>query len=272
MLPRQLESFLWFFDLFFYSESSKWFHRRRTIQIIRAVHFLLAASYTLFQFVFFNFLYSLYNSGWIESINEMVESLASILTYYLIILDDNVHHCVHKHFWTRVHQIDESFCCQSNFTLRSFYVKFFRFILATTIELMTFIYDQNASELYVYYICASLIKICQIRVLYYIFCLEVVRYQMANIQREFETMKTITVIERSKVRTLSLLEHQRLKWVRSYFHSIHTMVNETFGWSQALGIPYCCLCLFAELNIFYMSVKMNGVPNSSISSKYLFGN
>lgn len=247
MLPNRVYCFLNCFDLFFHSGSSKLFHRKKSILIIRFVLILLAFWFTLNQVFFIYYFYVL--NGLIETLNETVESVVSLICLYLIILDNTIQQRAHTYFWTLVHQINENFYCQSNFTFRSHAVQFVGFILIIAMQMAIFIYCQSS---YVYCVYVFLIKICQIRVLYYLFCLKVVQFQLKNIQREFEDVSTA---ENST--PLHLFEPQRFKWSRSYFNCIYRMItalNDTFGWSHVATMPYCFFCLFTELNYFYMKI------------------
>lgn len=116
-----------------------------------------------------------------------------------------------------------------------------------------------------------LYEICQLRVFYYLFCLEVVNFQLKMIDNEVETMQnalnftskksTSYLIRISETSIFYSFESQRLKWIREYFFRIYEMINllnETFGWSQVAAISFCFHLLLTEIAwgyIHYMEMS-----------------
>lgn len=268
MLPNQIGCILSFFDLFgFNSGSSKLFRTKYSINFIRFVHIVLAVLYTL---SLINHFYKFFLSfGLTETINELVETLASLITYYLILLDAILHQRTHTYFWTAFQQIDDNSCGQSNFKLRSFIVKIVTFFSATTVMILIRII-LSRFETFDYLIYMSIIKICQIRLLYYVLCLEVIYFQLEKIEQVLVKMKDILSVEHSETRNSDSFELQRLRWIRSYFHGIYNMVNalnESFGWSHVVAMPFCFFCLFTDLNYLYMHT--HEISLGDILGKYL---
>lgn len=253
MQPNQIKQFLNFFDLCgFCSGSSNWFCTRRSINFVMFAHFLLAIFFTFSQFYYFRVFYS--NLEMLETISELVEVSATLYTYYLIILDANVHRTAHKYFWDILWQIDNCFCSQFELTCRIYIFKLVIFFLLTFLILIRNMWFSLAEFLTIS-IHLVIVKICQIRLLYYLFCLEVINSQLKKIEHELVTMKGTHAIVNFQMQSFHAFEMQRFRWIREYFHCIYDMVeivNEIFGWSQVAAILLNFHCLFTDFNYFYI--------------------
>lgn len=240
MLPNRIGYILGFFDFCgFNSRSSKLFHSPKSIYSIRSVHILLVATYTIVQYVFFlNFFLS---HGFIETINELTSSSMALFVFWLIIVDANLQQRAHKHFWSIFQHIDDNLFDQFNFTFRSYIIICVGFFLATISTFVMRSHFQDHVGFLIFLVYTGPIKINQIRLLYYIFCLKVMHFQLKS-------------LEKASV-TFNVLGTQKCKWVRLYYRSIYDMamaLNTTFGWSQVAVIPFCYFCLFADCNYIYI--------------------
>lgn len=270
MLPNRIGVILSFFDaLGFNSGSSKLFHSKKPINFIRFVHIVLFALLTLSLMIVFFQLLSSY--GLIEAINESVECIASLFTYYLIVMDANLQQGAHKHFWTILQEIDKKICGQSNCKFRSTIAKIVELFSITFILIAITSISSEMFQFIGFLVYTSSIIICQTRLLYYLFCLEAIEFQMEKIVQEFEAMKNILHVENCGIRSLNSFELQRFKRTRSYFHCIYKMVNalqEFFGWSHVAAIPFTFFCLFTDLNFFY--IHKHEMPGGLILGRYFY--
>lgn len=264
MLPRQIGNVLNFFDACgFNSGSSKLFRSQTSIKFISVLHIFLVALITLDQILFYCEFY--HSHGLLETLNDLVETLASLCTYYLIILDANFNQRYHKYFWSILHRIETSVYRRSNFSLRCFILKFIGFfgLTALMIVVRSTLYDflKHATFL-------AMVKICQIRILYYLFCLEVINFQLENVEREIGAMNSISSIANAEMRTFDSHKIQEFRWIRLYLYYIHEMMNalnEIFGWSHVAAISFCFFCLFTDLSYIFIHF-------SKLSNVKLFGN
>lgn len=260
MLPnRQVASILNFFDIFGYDSGLS--RIRRLSVIFYVIHISLATFFTIHGYQTINKLL-LADYDYSEVLNQILQYAAAIVTYWLIIFDSISNQKAHKCFWHVFQYIDEKFCCQSSFTFKQYKVKmceFFSMTIPTTI-LMLFTFDYFAIALASAY--NALVIICELRVFFYIFCLEIIYLQLKMIakdvkmlQSHFGVSKTIAcpISERSIIHSF---QFKRFKWFRGYFHCIHKMVillNDIFGWSHVAAILFCVHLILTDLNWFYLN-------------------
>lgn len=255
---RQIEYFLNFFDICgFISGRSNLFWTRKAKNIITCVHILLAVLFTINQYVYFN-LYSSYFESF-EIISELVEGVMSLCTYYFIILDANLYRRTHKYFWDILWCIDKNFrhrfFCNSVSIPRNFTIKFLGFGLFTILLFLRYILF-DFLELFTMFIYFILVKICQIRVLYYLFCMEVINCQSKNIAHGIMEIQIIAANHMKQ--PVSSFDMQRFKWIRWYFYYVYDMVNalnDVFGWSQVALISISFYCAFTEFNYLFIHFR-----------------
>lgn len=264
MFSKQMECILNFFDACaFNTGASKLFQNRKIKHLIFGIHILCALLLTVFKFHLAVRYYSSLMA--IEAISESLQYSTALFTFWLIIYDSIHHRGAHKMFWKILQRINAYFCQQRSMDLRSFFLKTMEFFVATILALSIRItLNQNAalSTDIAYFI---LFEICQIRVFFYLFCLEMVHFQLKMIESEVKTMQcalnfistksTSYLIRISETSIFYLFEIQRLKWIREYFSHVYEMMNslnETFGWSQVAAISFCFHLLLTEVTWIYI--------------------
>lgn len=185
----------------------------------------------------------------LEAISECLQYITALSTYCLIIFDSMVFHREHRAFWAILQQIDGSYNSQTEITFRSYMVKFGAYLLKTilfsTLRLCTPIVSFDVDAAYIY-----LFTICEVRIFYYIFCVEILNFQLNAIDQELhETVAVDTVLA---------APFPRFGWIRAYSHTIHKMsrlLNKVFGWSNVSTISFCFFFLLTEIHWFYIHYK-----------------
>lgn len=105
-----------------------------------------------------------------------------------------------------------------------------------------------------------LVKICEIRVFYYIFCVEVLHCQLKTINHEFKMNESKTV------------ESKGFKWMRTQYNCVYDMtnfLNEVFGLSQVTEISYCFYIILANMN--FLLTHYNDIPRLNAFGKCYVG-
>lgn len=197
-------------------------------------------------------------------IASSIQYSASLYTYWLIILDSLLHRRAHQQFWEVLHQIDEHFSCQPKRVIHSYMLKFGVYIIKTISIMVIRLFVSSFVNFTVDFAYICLFIVCEIRMFYYLFCLEVLHYQMKMVESEVEIMmKILNLANIRRNQSLSMdvisacysFETQRLKWIRGYFHCVYKMMyllNEIFGWSHVAGISFCFYYILTETNWFYI--------------------
>lgn len=96
-----------------------------------------------------------------------------------------------------------------------------------------------------------MVKVCNLRVFYYIFCVEILNFQIKTVDSEYELIK----IPRGNT---SIYWH-RLTWIRWHYQCIYEMsqlLNEVFGFSNVATISFCFYFLLSNVNWYY--TQFNG--------------
>lgn len=203
-----------------------WFSRiskhRKIIYTIYFAHTLLAFVFSIYKF---KLIFTYYiRIGPVQAIVEFLQYSLSLLTYWMIIFDSIFQREAHTWFWWTLSKIDDCFCHQMNHKFRLFMFKFVEIFSIKILIYVIRIKNDNIDEFSFMY--AALFVLCQIRVFYYLFCLEVVNNQLKIIYAELESLK---------VAFNPKFKDNRLKWIRGYFNYVYEMIsclNGIFGWSQ----------------------------------------
>lgn len=259
-LSTKIKCILNFFDIFGYNSSVSTLSNRQAVAyFIYAVHILIAISYTLYQIRLW---FLLEEMPLLEILNSMLQYSIALYTYWFVILDSIIYREKHKLFWKIFQKLDTTHLHHFKTTIFWSVLKMFGYFCSTTfcITLIIFvtIYPVNDS-MYVHNI---LIKLCEVRIFYYTFCLEIVNIQLKTIESELIS---------GKRRTRSWLDSNQFKWIRIYFECVHDMtnlINELFGFSHVLNISCCFYVILTDMN--YVVIRLHGLPTIAAISKNTF--
>lgn len=259
MLSRRMKFILYIFDVCGYCTGTtvlsthKW-----TIPLIFILHFTLATYFVFHKFYLIADLSVTYDR--IEVANLLMKYATESYTYWLILLDSLEHREHNKQFWNIYAKIDEYFCIQDT-NFRYFLIKFIGYIpiLIILFTLNSWIDAfPHTRSLFLY---LALVMIVDLRVFYYIFCLDVLQHQLKTIEKEYKFMVEFSdKIKRHPLKNLrsasfyAPFELKRFKWTREYIYHVHEMVellNKIFGWSQVCVVLLCFYNCAGDLFWFY---------------------
>lgn len=260
MLPLQIVRILNVFHVcgFIDSGSSKISNNLKLRRLIWCIHISLVVILTLFKMYMILQYYPMLRLT--EAISEIVQYSTALNTVWMFILDSCVYRQAQHGFWIILQKIDKEFCSQSRCYFRSYLMKFFEFF---SINILVMVLTLIASFISVVINIAyfTLFTICAIRMVYYLFCLEVVQFQLKMIENELKAMQIDHTncidarnVSHNKIK-FSHFEAQRFNWMRGYFHCISEMVallNKAFGWTQLAGITFCFSFVLTELHWMYL--------------------
>lgn len=246
MLPKQIKCILNLFDAFGYnSGSSHLSSKPKVIEFIKYLHISLAILFTLCQINIVIQHSPLMR--WIEFFNTMLQLSITSFTYVFIILDTLLQQQKHQQFWKTFQLVDEYFTCQNNFNFKCYIWRCIEYF-AVTIVFMVIIFGTTSriSIEIVLILYMIMIKVCNLRVFYYIFCVEILNFQIKTVDSEY---KLIT----SPRGNTSIYWH-RLTWIRWHHQCIFEMsqlLNEVFGFSNVATISFCFYFLLSNVNWYY---------------------
>lgn len=240
MLSKQIVEYLNFFDSFGYNSGFSSFARHpKLIFFLYIFQILLAIILILFQF---DTMLEYYASlGIMARISEFLEYFAPLYTHWFIIFDSIYHRRSHQLFWSIFQKITSS---SSNYKFSGCVVIFVEFFLVKALALLVRCVYKHVMVAIAYDL---LFKFCQIRMFYYIFCLEILHFCLDDIHTEIISVK---------VRSLSMKSlKNRLKSIRERFHNVYKMfglLNEMFGWSHVSLISCCVYMVLTQSSWIYL--------------------
>lgn len=249
------------FDICGYcTEASALTKYRKVNLLIFTVHYILAILFSYYGFQVFVELYPLI--GLLETLNELVQYTVALFTYWLILFDSLRFRQKHRRFWQIVQRIDQHFCAQTE-VLRSFSYKIIEYF-PVTLCLYTMIFAMGATpqtgSVYIFF---ALIAICHLRVFYYMYCLQVVDWQLKMIENEIVVIKNNLPHVLNKRYRFDL---NRFRWINQYYYCVIEMtvlLNDIFGVSQIALILLGFYSFLTNLNWFYMNVDRLSVTQIS---------
>lgn len=245
MLPRGINYLLTYFDVCgFNSGLSKLSKSRGAIHRTNTIHIIMAVFFTLYKV---RMMLSFSTVPFVKAINFTLQYSAALYTYWSIILDSNLKKREHRLFWQTVQRINASYFSQNSSTFTYYSLKFALCFITSVSGILIIILMGDLSKSEVVWMYIFLIKFCEARVFYYIFCVEVLQFQLRTIKS-----------------TYTCNGRNRFKWMREYYYSVYEMgccLNETFGLSQVLAIFFCFYFFLADLNWIYINIQ---VVNDSV--------
>lgn len=240
MLPKKLRILLIFFDVFgFNSGSSNLSRRYKITNSICILHVLLVVIFTLYKIRLILKLHS--TLPLIDLINSVFQYSVLLYFYWFIVVDSIFYKREHRIFWEIFQKISKTYSNQCNLNLGHFILKFVVYVFTTAwcLIAVTVLVDKMYEFVYFYVI---LMKICEVRVFYYIFCLEVLNSQMEKINRK---------LNENKNKNRFWLNSKRFQEIRQYYSCVYEMtncLNKVFGLSQAAGISFCFYMVLTDFN------------------------
>lgn len=260
MMPSQVLYLLNFFDIFGYN--SGWSHlskRRPLANFLYFIHFFSAAVFVVIGFRLITIYYLRLNLA--EAISECQQYTVALYTYWSIIFDSFVYRQTHTKFWSiferfsqqQIHFCGCCCCCCNhttfNFTLRNYMRKLSLFGLKVFVTCAIRLGGYSMQKLEIDAPYVVLFTFCEIRMFYYLLCLEIVNGQLQLIGLKSKSIVNGLVC--------CNIEHacQQIKWIRQYFSSVYDMIctlNAIFGWSNVTAISFSFCFILTELNWYYV--------------------
>ncbi|XP_031626080.1 uncharacterized protein LOC116342556 isoform X2 [Contarinia nasturtii] len=243
MFSTQIVQFLNFFDLFAYNSGfSKLSQYQNFTCLMSTFHISIAIFLTLFQFYMIPEYYASLST--IEIISESVQYSSPLFTLWLIIFDSIYHRRAHQCFWETLQEINKYYNSQATYNFRNYLIQFLEFFSVDAIIVLMRLLEENFGVGFAYH---TLFNLSQIRLFYYLFCVEVVSFHFKEICKELKLVK--------RIHTETSTYISRLKWIREYYGRISKMqqlLNQFFGWSHVAVITYCFYHVLTELTWIYI--------------------
>lgn len=182
--------------------------------------------------------------------------MSALVTYWTIIIESYAQRKIQEQFWHIFKQIDTRFHRHKNLLMKSYFLKFFEFLVVFSIiqvaldNYFTMFHNHIVCYLFAYVV---LVKMYQFRVFYYLFYIEIINSELKVIEKG---IKFISKISRSYCPWLSSDKYpvNSVKCLREYFRLIYELsvcINSVFGLSQFATILCCFYFVLTDLNWAY---------------------
>lgn len=185
----------------------------------------------------------------LDMTNEMVQHIIALLAYSVICIESVIKRKTQRRFWRlyedllQYHSIHHAEEILRNYALK--FTEYFLFCSSSfAYALIATNEDYNFSYNIPYFLAyLSIMGICQIRLFYYLFYLELIKAELKAIEKEIES----DIDESFELPS---------KWelTRKYCKSIHELcecLNSVFGWSNLLSVLAIFLFLLTDTNWVY---------------------
>lgn len=247
-----------FFDAFGFNSGASKLSSNKITCSIYLFHVLSAILFTISSRKFI-YMYA-YDSSFsaVEAVNSAVQYCAPLFTYWLVIFEAHLQRHSHKRFWEISQQIEYGVygVTHYSYTLLSFKCKLIEFCVLPKLFIIIHYYIIEYFDLlslaYIY-----LAKFCQIRVFYFMYCLEIVQMHLEHLEHKIENLQNIliqthfTPLE-TNVKILSeSVNSNSFRRIREIYNDVFelaSLLNKVFGWSQASAVLFCFYFLMTDLN------------------------
>lgn len=263
MFPSQIRLIAKLFDICgFNTQLSNLSNGQNSSRFINSMHIATVTSFLIFKFNFFHtFIHSL---GVVEAISEYVEYSMSLNAYWIIVLDAIQHRQQQKIFWQSFQKSAEHFNYQSYKMYIIFFYEFYSVKLISLLStIISLLLDQTSNFTFITYVIYIIpVKLCQLRIFYYIFCLKAIYLQLKSTENDLKQLKNklkfVNNQNNSHGGSSYYRDVNRLKMIGRHFCNVCEMINrlnEMFGWSQVAVVLFCFYAHFSDLNYVYIHFR-----------------
>lgn len=244
MVLDRIRIFLSFYDLCCFNTGlTEITSTQRRTGVIFLLHISFALFYVYVNVRFYHYFCALL--GFLSAINELVEFSGSIFTYWLIIIDSFLYRNTHRQFWLHIQRIEMDKSLPGMFTFYLYKIKFIEFFAVSTAGILyTFLHSVERFVIYLVYNIP--VRICQIRVFYYMLCLEIAQLQLKQIEHEMNRVNSVCLAENGRTRLKQIREKLQLAYETT------ELLNTIFNWSQVAAVAYCFFSIFTDSNYLYV--------------------
>lgn len=255
MFPKRIRLLLKFFDFCgFYTETSNQSAKGKSKSRIFVVHSVWAFILTCFS-VACSMEPMILGDGLPYLVNELLQMMNGLLTYWVMIVESYLQRENQRKFW-RIYEYIETFhkTCKRTF-LRTYFLKLIEYL--TVISIIQLYFTQHFTHYVKHY---SLFRICylfsqimyQYRVFYFLFYLELIKYELKMIEHELKDVVALNQFRHSFARgkrrrnygcytSMERFGENTLKRISVYCQLVFELskcINQIFGWSNFTTVLY----------------------------------
>lgn len=238
---------MWYFDLWgLRSEFNTAPNYRKNIRFASVFQFLLGF---LVSGLLIIYLRRTTNDP-LGTLNDVMKHGGNLFVYWLTLIELCTKQSIRRKFWQIFNQIDCLYCNHQHFTLQNYLRKFhlclFSYAMSFLLYLYVIVCHTGMQFIYFWFTHFILSILYFNRVFYYLFFLQLIAYELQNVESEVKEMVQMyrnKCVASDKIKRSSLCDFKRKQfiWIREYFQSIYKLcecLNEFLTYSNAAIILF----------------------------------
>lgn len=260
MYPTWLRKLLFYFDLWGFCTQFKPHPKQQKIDFfILFVHIVLALISTILIFTYL----TRPIDDTLGTLNDTLKFTVLLVSYWLSIFELYFNKKILQNYWKLFEFMDHRFSSHQQFLLGNYLFKmkiyFVVSMSANCVYFQRLISNSGIKFLYFWISYVFVVLFYQNRSFYYLFFLEIVSYELNQIDREInQILSDCDNLNNKFIRKKRIFIeefcHNRFKWIRNYYQSIYDLngiINKIFGWSNVVTILLSFHLVLADVNWFY---------------------
>lgn len=242
MFSMWIELLFTFFDFFGFHTETCGSNRKRSLKKF-IIHIIWACTFTVF-IISYSMQSIVLTEAFAYSANYIVQNINGMFTYWAIIVESYIQRKNQRIFWRVYRKIDYYRKVDRTF-LRKYLMKFTQFFVFVTIIQIYFVLHFLSVNGYNFiffrigYFC--FVAMYQCRAFYYLFFLELIKYELKRITSESKKMSIWSINIQNGYRIEKSMKNH-IKHINQYYRLIYALsecINNIFGLSNLATILYC---------------------------------
>lgn len=181
------------------------------------------------------------------TLNDAMKLFSNILFVWLPVSELYFKYRMQRKFWDIIKNIDRKFLRHERLCFKAYLIKmtiFFVVLIAMFSNSLSYVRRSELISFWFAYIFS--VSFFKLYFFYYLFYLELIKFELNAVQ-----LRLYGKCSNVQLRMASL---HRFKWIRQFYSSIYDLcdvVNNVFGWSNAVAIPLSILLILVDINWIY---------------------
>lgn len=232
------------------------------IFIVHVSFFVLYTTYSVFtmNFTLLHFSQGIDSMSFLETLNEFVPSFFTSITFCIIICESYFLRNNQRKFWQLFRYINKHYTSHTSVLYRCYSLKLLEYFCYCSISVFYIIIVLGVSPIergvlqgFVIIAQVLLLFICQVRPFYYLFYVELVKFELKIIENRTKHIHKSCQTEIFWKVCNQNHRISRFTWIRQYYQMIYKLnelMNMNFGWSIFAAFLYCFCTGISDLNGF----------------------
>lgn len=260
MYPSWMRNLLLYFDLWGFCSQFKRSPYQQKIDLLILVFHVISGTVTSYSI-------SLYlqrgSADTLGNLNDILKFSVLMLGFWFSIFELYFKQKTQQKFWNLLEHIDRKFSSHEQFSISKFLFKIRLYFGVTAISYFIFLHRliANSGDMYLdfWFSYIFVVLAYQNRSFYYLFYLEIMKYELNLIYREVGEI----LCDRHSGKLKDVWKKKgfmkqfcriRFKWIREFYETIYEMnntINTIFGYSNVAVILLSFHLVLADINWFY---------------------